>query len=653
MEGISDDSNSDLDSDYSDQASNGDGDDDSVDMGRGLDDVVSQSNSTQEDDLESSMEEERCGFMYESANWLDTAAIVENFPKNDTYGTGGGALGSVRAGRKPNSDNIRLPSQPVASNSASMYEPTENSQKMDAVRNDEPQKEITSCGSVNEEESDITDDAFMMLFDNLESTCVPEVIGKPDDCSLRDDIPIEFQTRGTTQCVMSRMSSKDMRFSNDMNDTNSETPHVVRPVASTPSTPHQSPYLFPFTPSKRSSPGRYLYLPQIDGVLQPNSAQNAIDRYAASLNTNTRNQQPFAWVHMSDMKGCSDFLKKLRGCNCIAFELFYTPIPVASVSSSSSVTHRNQTDHVPISSVIKAWSPLISWRPASCLLPPQFPGGHTDMKNPAEANVLTGVSFSFGDDTGYYMPLPTIPPLLTVPAENPAAFSSLHIDNLPELVQVLICRFVGFDAIFGKCPRLRECLRMNMYQHSQQKARNSYSLSKSKLSTPNARPEATISAPIPAVQHRSNPLLAVSKLWAARARHALRLDWLTGKCIEWRLCNEIMTSEHITKVAVDMKGKIFSLRERDVLVKGYMEDPQLAFTFLGSDQQGVGCGDANSFLLPVPPVVRLPPGELVTPIKISMIKTCHVAVATMRMMAQQEYSLKKAGLFEAFINIEM
>lgn len=153
----------------------------------------------------------------------------------------------------------------------------------------------------------------------------------------------------------------------------------------------------------------------------------------------------------------------------------------------------------------------------------------------------------------------------------------------------------------------------------------------------------------------SNPLLTVSRRWAARARHALRLEWLAGRCIEWRLLNEVMTSEQITKVAVDMKGKVLVLRERDVLVRGYMEDPQLANSFLatGRPESEGDVGHTPEFLLPLPAVVHLPPSLPPTSANINMVKTCHVAVATMRVMSSLEVELKKSSLFETFINIEM
>ena len=83
-------------------------------------------------------------------------------------------------------------------------------------------------------------------------------------------------------------------------------------------------------------------------------------------------------------------------------------------------------------------------------------------------------------------------------------------------------------------------------------------------------------------------------------------------------------------------------------MKGYLEDPHLAFTFLGVGQEKAK--DIPHFNLPIPTCVQ-PGRDGVNDIDI--IKTCHVAVASMWVMANLEKDLKKSNLFEAFINIEM
>lgn len=682
--------------------------------------ALSPIGSTQ-DDLESSMEEERCGFMYEQVNWLQNdaddasknlfAASTNKSPGEETESL----RKSVSVSISPPTSSMYDTSPPLSI--AAMAHPH------DAHEFSIPATGVSKHWTVKPlppppppEDEDITDEAFMMLFDDLDSQSrgvgstsisLQQVLREHSDAqgnhALSVSEPITAATAfGTSSITLSTSSStvtaiaaaaqveeilrSDSSFHGQtQRASNTKTPRASGPdsvtktqVVLTPSqsNSHQSPYLFPFTPSKRLSPGRFLYLPQVDeNVEQPNSAQDAINRHMNQPETTQLKQpqqQSFAWVHMKESNGCNDFLKQLRGCHCIAFELLYSPVPVASIDSRypGKMVMANNNGHIPVASVLKAWSPLIAWRPSSCLLPANLTANAQELhKDPSEAKVLIGVSFSFGGNTGYYLPLPTIPPLLTLPegascqeaaSKRSHSFcSGAHINQLSERAQLLICQLVGFHSIFGKCPRLRECLRKNMLQSSHKKKPSGVisSSSTSPSSSSLFDPSECVSHEHQQQQCGGNPLLAVSKLWASRARHALRLDWLAGKCIEWRLCNEIMTSTQITKVAVDMKGKIFSLRERDVLVKGYMEDPQMAFAFLGTDfpqaEKSFTHDHTQQFMLPVPPVVKLPTGVAATPFHIAMVKSCHVAVATMRIMAEQERELKGSNLFETFINIEM
>jgi DNA polymerase I-like protein with 3'-5' exonuclease and polymerase domains len=50
--------------------------------------------------------------------------------------------------------------------------------------------------------------------------------------------------------------------------------------------------------------------------------------------------------------------------------------------------------------------------------------------------------------------------------------------------------------------------------------------------------------------------------------------------VEWQLFSDVMSSTDVTKVAVDMKSKLTILRERDIIVKGPLEDPAIAKTLL-------------------------------------------------------------------------
>ena len=547
-----------------------------------------------QDELNTSLPDERCGFMYERVDWLQNvednqvASISTNFSDKGKW---------RHDSHHPSTTSPSL---------ASMY-CTSFIRKCDDPLANELDSQSSSCLLSSEE---ITDDVIMSLFDNLENSA-----GRVNSNKLTSEVPLRSNEKSTR-----KLSSADKI------PCATATPHIEHASAYT------SPYLFPFTPSKRLSPGRYMYLPQLDESIKPNSAENAIDRICAEFSDRDSGKSSSLWLSIRDTAGCNEFLKQLRGCRAISFELVYSSIPVAS----SRICHDTR-NYVSSASIIKAWSPLISWHPSSCLLPEK--STTLNRKDPADSRVLTGICFCLGGNCGYYLPLPVIPPLLSFSMDDNHSsrnflFCSVHINKLSEKVQLLICQYVGFTAIFEKCPRLRECLLKDVN-------RGSNKVSPSPLSTDG---KFSLCSP--------NPLLSVSKLWAARARYALRLDWLSGKCIEWRLCNEIMTSEKITKIAIDIKGKFFSLRERDVLMQGYVEDPQLAHAFLNTEPK-LSHQNYDAFFLPVPPAIKLPSGTNCTHSTLDIIKSCSIAVATMHTMAQKERELKASHLFEAFINIEM
>lgn len=47
----------------------------------------------------------------------------------------------------------------------------------------------------------------------------------------------------------------------------------------------------------------------------------------------------------------------------------------------------------------------------------------------------------------------------------------------------------------------------------------------------------------------SNPLMCVSKHWAAASRLALHYEWRRGACCEWRVLGEVMGNERVTKAS--------------------------------------------------------------------------------------------------------
>ena len=148
---------------------------------------------------------------------------------------------------------------------------------------------------------------------------------------------------------------------------------------------------------------------------------------------------------------------------------------------------------------------------------------------------------------------------------------------------VLICRFVGFPLLFNSCPSLRKARtgqgldndgqglgkggrgsssgsssrgkynqwveqqkqlqqqkEQQLQQQQQHGGTNSNSSNSNVTNIPNSRSSDSNS--------RSNPLLSVSRYWAAACRAAMALEWRRGACVEWQILSEIMASPTVTKV---------------------------------------------------------------------------------------------------------
>lgn len=345
-----------------------------------------------------------------------------------------------------------------------------------------------------------------------------------------------------------------------------------KPEATSP-TPYPSPYLQPFTPSKCSTPGRYLYLPSLD-----NSTHNP--KAAEVPNFNKAHERTLCWRHLSEPQYCLDFLHTLGDCTSLSFELVFDTIPLSPVGLSQSI-------------VSKAWAPMIT----KC-----YSGdSKKDHNNPALNEILVGISMSFGNDIGYYLPLPTIPPLLCI-VENkiPAARKVSSLESLPDRAMILICRYVGFGRILHKCPGL----------YPMDIGSNFFSTN-------------------------SNPLFVVSKRWAECFRRSLRYEWMRGQCLEWRLLGKVMNSTTITKVGFEMKEKLICLRERDVMIRGLIKDPKIAEILLELETS-VPLRSIKSYRSP-------------TAIK----ESCFTAINVFHHMTAIEFTLHLRQLWSTFISIEM
>ena len=350
---------------------------------------------------------------------------------------------------------------------------------------------------------------------------------------------------------------------------------------------YPSPYLQPFTPSKKSTPGKYLYLPTLD-TCPPLSIPESFPEIS-QLKANT-----FSWRHTADNTNCLDFLTKLRCCKCISFELVFDSIPFSPGGLSYSVVSR-------------AWAPMVSWRRSL-----QGSKGSRGGSDQLLSLMLVGISICFGDEVGYYLPLPKIPPLLSVPILEKKSTTqslpnnSLTLSSLPESTLIMICRFVGFGKI------LHKSLGLYPPEYSQR-------------------------------SHESNPLLTVSKKWAELSRRCLRYEWMRGQCLEWRLLGKIMNSSSITKVSSEMKDQLICLRERDVILNGFIEDPTIARSLLEIDETN------HSSL----PSTKQPSSSLHSNHLSNIKEACFKAISVFRTMGELENTLKSNRLWSTFLNIEM
>lgn len=422
-----------------------------------------------------------------------------------------------------------------------------------------------------------------------------------------------------------------------------------------------SPYLTPFTASKLlDTPDHYLYLPQVhignnfstsnarreSRMSTTSEAEEQVDvntpLFSIDALSPTANLQAFGSGHLGKTGNCRKFLQKLQHCRCISFELVFRRIPSASLRDrdkwasriswfcgEDSSSYRGGV----CSNVSLHQKPTSTW-PAR---PTSSKATRTGMRDP---HVLSGVSFNFGDNYGYYLPLPCSLPILFDSADDAQTTSaemnaSAKLQSLPLKCHWLISRFVGFESIFHRTPYLRI----------------------------RSRGDDEVPAPVSLVR---NPLLELNKYWVRVARQALLIEWKKGQCVEWRLLNEVMGKQGVTKVSTDMATKLSALRERDIIVNGSLEDPCIAVTIL---THATGIYDMKkaepSFVTSLAYPSELHYGVIsgaaadaaaasVDPYNSRSCRlACYRATATMRAMARLTTSLMNYGSLELYRNIEM
>jgi len=258
-----------------------------------------------------------------------------------------------------------------------------------------------------------------------------------------------------------------------------------------------------------------------------------------------------------------------------------------------------------------------------------------------QPHVLVGAALSFGDEFGYYLPLPTPLPLVPNPYLKDTAHESSDIEAFPSSIREAIATYVGFGNILNKCPLL-EAYFSQQEQHGD--------------ITESLQVKSACLAEI-----KSNPLFLVSRKWCYSTRAALLMAWRKGACIEWKLLADIMRNPNLTKVALHVKSKMVVLRERDVLLEGPVEDPSIAHTILATTQwseplRPTSHTDGKSMgSIKVPKLkssnAQLAPSleQLLNGKKIA----CFRAVAVMRAMAVMEHQLRQCSMIDLFRNIEM
>lgn len=356
-----------------------------------------------------------------------------------------------------------------------------------------------------------------------------------------------------------------------------------RKVEKTHFTPYLSPYLQPFTPSKCSTPGRYLYLPSLDDT---SNHQLSSSNKKKNISQQPNQLKTFYWKHLSERQNCHEFLNKLQECNSFSFELVFDSIPFSSNGLSRAIVSR-------------AWAPMISSCHTSTSTIQDSKGNQNTLNLP---EMLVGISLCFGDDVGYYLPLPKILPLLSFNQPQTPRIETRRIpglDTLPDRAMILICRYVGFGSILHKCPGLYPTeTNWNFLLNS-------------------------------------NPLFLVSRSWAECSRRSLRYEWMRGQCLEWRLLGKIMNSTKFCKIGFNIKEKIICLRERDVIVHGSIQDPCIAQILLEMEPSRISSNFIKSSN------------------KNHIKEACYLAINTFHCMIELEQKLLIHQLWSTFITIEM
>lgn len=403
-----------------------------------------------------------------------------------------------------------------------------------------------------------------------------------------------------------------------------------------------SPFITPFTPSKVHSVGKYLcygfhgtddVISSYDPIgihvsstapMSPGAGvSSSTTAIAAAVEASkpmlasevlksenrSRDALNFSFVDLrkANMLQANEFLNQLSHARSVSFELILRAIPGTSPALRF---NSRGVDPKSAASMRRRWQALSTSR---------RPGETTSHSSSEGPFVVTGVALNFGDDTGYYMPLPC--PLPSRPPKNRAQAETIASSwgTLPSAAAKIVCRFVGFRSIFSKCSTLS-----TSYTESNKRSAHS-SASMSAITSPS-----TPSEPI-------SGLSLANKHWMHAFREALLAEWRLGACLEWKLFATLMASENTTKICLHLKDTLSILLHRDVASAGSLECPIVAQQLLGGvDATGVKYavpGGSNARRLEAQSAFR--------------------AFYAFKHMAELEAELYESSMMELYRNVEM
>lgn len=373
------------------------------------------------------------------------------------------------------------------------------------------------------------------------------------------------------------------------------------------------------------------------------TSKNTADRVADKLNN-------FCVKDLSKYDDLMSFLSKLESCSCISFELIYRRIP-RQVSGASYNTE-----------TLSRWLPIVAWccpNTSSGSWGGVPVGSRThpldadDRTLGGDPHVIAAISFAFGDCYGFNMSLPC--PLPTSISSRKKSSVRKHskdqsegfslmkqLEKYPQIMEI-VCRFVGFEKILDRSRHLKDFylfVQQNKGMKPMRKCIGEFI----------AQYRPIVINPISSVA--SNPLMIVSRGWATACRRALLSEWIEESSYEWRLVYDIMSDRFIGKVAMHLKSKLVSFLERNIIVRGELQDPSVATVILETFGTKLSHEEKH---LNLPTARTTTPNSVTVPL-LDWRRGAHRAVAVMRLMAILERQLKRSeakAAYDLFATLEM